>query len=546
MNKLQKRIWCTSIWLAMASLAAASEPNVAPNLECVVLYENSEGIFIDIGQEMGLQPDMAGWINVGSAPVARVEIVAVTHESSFLRLVTPRLAQVPDVGQPVTFSLDDGTVLIDPNAMLEEDEAFVPLLVPEQKDFPVSQAKNVRHGQLTIRHFFQETSDDLLDYQRTHLRTSGTVERLEGTPWSLEWSGDVSYRTGDGLADVEDFEEARWLVYRLAISRRFKDYSTLRLGRFIPRELPSVGTIDGIHGEKVVSERWRFGGIAGFKPFRDDLDFTFREPTVVPYFTYFSSDDPESQFSSTNGLLFSMYEGDTDRLALLSDQRARVGKWNIFATTEVDFDVGGQEYRDGTRLTRGNLLFSYLKEGWTPRFGADRFEKPDTEAERDLVDEIVLDAVEFFDDDTFTRAFVGANHRLSKNWTLDEEVSYTFSSIGDGVRGRVSLTRRNLFSRPGSSATISVFNILGDERDGFGGRVSGNLPMGSQFFLLQPSVSYQSVNFDDSGETFNYYDASLRGVWRKSASWNLFGGGSYSRSDGVGRSYLELGITYRW
>lgn len=512
-------------------------------VDCTIVYDTVEGFYVDVGVEKGLYKGLTGWLVRDGERLVRVQVAAASSRSSFVR---PLSARAP--GFPVP---QDGITLLftglRPAVAVDEDEAGrrrdpqAPLLAPELGDVGVNGPQNEIHGRVSLQEVYQTTTDGLLDYSRTQLRTSGEIDRLGGTPWSLEWSGSFAYRSGDGLEDVRDNERVRDEIYRLALSRRFEDYSTLRLGRFLPRELPAVGFLDGVQGEHVVSDHVRLGGMLGFKPDRDDLQFSTEELAAVPYVTYHEADD-DHEYSGTVGLMAAYYEGDLDRFAVLLDQRARFGQLDLFTSTEVDFDVGSFESRSGTRLTRFDLVGNYRFEGWSARAGLDRFEALDVEAERDLVTTLVLPDSAYFEDG-YWRYFVGGNHPFGNGFFLDEEVSYTDSSTDDDFRYRLTVGKRDVLWWPSATATLSVYNLVGAAQDGYGARLSAYIPV-TPAFMLQPSVAGRYIDYDTGDSVIKFVDGSLRAHWYLSPTWSTAGGVSWAASDGEQRILADLGITW--
>jgi hypothetical protein len=524
---------------------SGSEWDEAALLECEIQYETLEGFYVDVGSERGLSKTLTGWLIQDHERRTQVQVAEVTNGSSFLRLLSPRPLGFPRAGGQVSLLVEGlQPPVAEADTAGQTDDEFVPLLAPALEEVGVSDPRTVFHGKLTLRQLLQETSDGHLNARRTNLRTSGSLDRIDGTAWSLEWSGDFSYRVGSGYDKVRDVEEIRPEIYRLALSRRFDDRSIFRLGRFIPLALPSVGTVDGIQLEKVLSENWRAGGILGLKPFRDDLDFNTEEPTATPYLTYYV-EDQDQRYSGTAGLLGSYYEGDADRLALLVDQNLQWGSLQVINSNEVDFDVGGGETQKGMRLTRMDLALADRRPGWTPRLGVQYWERLDTEAERDLFDPIVLPEAAYFQDN-YWRYWVGASHQLGAGFRLDEEVSYTDADSNEALRWQVSLTRSGLGEWKSSSATLSVYNLAGVEQQGYGGRLSGYFPVTGSPLTIQPSVSARFVDYDSGVDDYRYGDLTLRGYWRVSQSWSAAGAATYAITDDVQSILVDLALTFHW
>ena len=517
-----------------------------------VVQATAEGLYVELERDVLLKRGQTGWVMRNGKRLSRVRVRGVTEESSFLVLLTPWQRGFPRAGDWVTLTLDSPVQTKQPevkpapsDTLKTGDNPPVPLLDNERWTKPSTGPSNIFYGRLSLRQSMQDSSKGYLDLFSTRLRTTGTVERLEGTPWSLEWSGEFAYRGDNGLNHLSGHDSVRPWIYQLALSRRFDDHSTLIAGRFVPKALPSIGYIDGVHGEKIISPNLRIGGVLGFKPYRDDLNPTFKEPTIVPYLTLTAGED-QRNYSGTVGILASIFDSKFDRAAILMDQIAHYDNVYVSSSSEVDFDAGGGDARDdAARLTRWNLAISQQRDGWSPRIGVDRFEQPDIEAERDLIDDLVLNEEDFIDGG-YWRSWIGATHRLSENYSLDETISFVESDYDDALRWTVSLTKRTFIQTPGASATTTLFNLAGSGQEGYGCRLSAYFPFANARASVQPSFSVRYTELDSSGDAFWHGDATLRGNWRVNRDWRLFGVTTYSVSDDDDRLLIELGITMEW
>jgi len=546
-----------------ALLAAGPAYGAESRVDCQVLYETREGIYVDAGRGIGIREKTTASLERGGERILQVEVVKTSEASTFLRIVS-RQGLPPRPGETLSLVYEQAPAGEEssskpPSPTVKtgdgDEKPFIPLLAPLDLGATAStEARNIFHGRLTLRQLYQKTGDSDHDASITSLRSSGSLERIDGTAWTLDWSADLSYRALDGLEDVRDFEEPRFDAYRLSLHRRFDDRSFVRLGRFVPVELPSVGYMDGIQGEKVIDENWRVGGILGFRPGRDDLVISVDEPTVVPYATLEAGSGPELHYSGTFGLLASMFEGEADRLAILAEQAFTRRKLSVLCSSEIDFDIGGAVERDGVRFTRLDLVADLaLSPGFSPRAGIDHYELPDNAGERDVIDPESLFIEEFFED-SWWRFWGGASHELPWRLRLTEEVGWLESPVDRGVRWVVTLTRTGVFGLETSSLSISAFNIDGVGAEGYGGRISAFLPFLENRLLLTPSAALRYADYGTSGETFFVpvdedifiVDVSLRGQWVISRSWDLLGGVSYAFSDDEDRFLVDFAISFKW
>jgi hypothetical protein len=219
----------------------------------------------------------------------------------------------------------------------------------------------------------------------------------------------------------------------------------------------------------------------------------------------------------------------------------------MYTSAEVDVDSGERQTRRGIELTRLDLSHHWqFSPGFALRAGVDRYERPDTEAERDAVAEIILPS-DFFFEQGYWRYWVGGSHALSAHWSLDEQIGYTDTESGDdGVHWQVGLTRRGLGSRSAGSASLYLYNVEANETDGYGARLSGYYPSANHRFYWQPSVGYRWVEIELDNEFARTIDASLRANWVLTHAWSIGGGLAYALTEDNDRLLVDIGVTLRW
>jgi hypothetical protein len=371
------------------------------------------------------------------------------------------------------------------------------------------------------------------------------MDRIGGSPWNFEWSGDLRYRDGDAFLSHPEYQEPHLDVYRAMFQRPLGEGGFLRFGRFVPYELPGIGFVDGLQGQIHQGEHARIGVVGGLKPNRIDLGASADEPLVTPYVAYETGPRDGRYYSGTVGLLNSYYDGDIDRLALLFDQRVGLARGlTLYSTATVDFDVGASETRTGTRLTQLDVsASSELTSFLTLRAGVDHWERPDHRAERDL---LPFQDDRFFDDG-YWRYWVGSGQKLPASLRLYEEVGYIDSDTVDGkMRWQVSVTRSGFGDWRDASVTVGVYNLIAYEDDGYGCRVSANLPLNKGTVLVQPAAGFRVLQTETQAAdiSLSYLSIGLDG--RISRRWSLFGGATYFDGDDVNSTLFELGLRYAW
>ncbi|TKJ36979.1 MAG: hypothetical protein CEE38_08730 [Planctomycetes bacterium B3_Pla] len=532
------------VWLAGS--AQAREVTISSR----ITYEIREGLYVDKGSDDGLRQGLFGSVRFDDGQVLGFEVLHAAEKSALLRLTGPakneRLA-----GQTVELvfehsapdqesKTEDGK-----SSTNKDDDKFTPLLAPAGWTVGLPKSSNISHGQIRIRQMLQKDNEGLLDYSMTRLGSSGSLDKIEGSRWSFEWSGDLAYRDGYALRYHPDYQDPRLDLYMASFHRPLGEGGFLRFGRFLPRELPGIGYVDGFQGQIRRADHWYLGAVAGFKPDRDNLDPSGHEPLVAAYATLKAGNRDGRYYLGTAGLLGSLYRGQADRLALLIDQRAGVGSsLNLYSTAEVDFDVGGAETRNGTRLTRLDVsAVSRVSSFITLRAGLDHWERADNRAERDL---LVIEDDRLFDRG-FWRYWLGSDQGLPWNLRLSEQVAFIDSPDYDyDPRWRIGLTRMGLLSWPAASVTATIYNFDAQNLDGYGGRLSAYLPLIKHKLFIQPVAGFRMLEAKPQSSDFEVSYLSLRVNGRLSSTWTLFGGFTHTYGDSIDSTLLDLGLRYRW
>ena len=527
-----------------------------------ITFEAQAGVYVDVGTEQGLRSGLSGTLQFDDGRMFTFEVLSVERQSALLRLaayrggesLTGRMVKVIFPQESLAQAEKTRAKPKDPNGSAESptafsrsgrQEEFVPLLAPIPRGPQTPGPPSTSHGRVQVRQMFQTDSEGDLDSSMTRVSSSGGMDRMEGSPWSFEWSGDLRYRDGDAFSSHPDYQEPHLDVYRATLQRPLGAEGFLRFGRFLPPELPAIGFVDGLQGQVHQGEHTCLGVVGGLKPNRIDLDASADEPLVAPYAKYEIGSRDGGYYSGTLGLLTSYYDGGIDRLALLCDQRAGLARdLTLYATAVVDFDVGASEIRAGTRLTQLDVsAASELTSFLTLRAGVDHWERPDDQAERDL---LPFPDERFFDEG-YWRYWIGSSQKLPGSLRLYEEVGYIDSETVDGdVRWQVSVTRGGLGAWRDASVTVAVYNLVAYGDDGYGGRVSAHLPLYQGTVLVQPTAGFRSLATDGQSEdlTLSYLSLGLDG--RLSRRWSVFGGGTYFHGDEVDSTLWEVGLRFVW
>ncbi len=539
-------IWCVSAAPAAES-QVGDEASDTGTVLCLVQNVTPDGIYANAGRSSGLRAGDEGVVRQDGVDIARIEVVRVTFASSILRILTIIGDAAPLPGDVVEITL----TRLDPSGGgestirdgTEDQDGFRPLLAPPPRPGKPTEPRNLTHGRIRLRTTLQMDDDSDLDYTRTQLGSSGALERIDGTPWTLLWSGDFDYLDGDSLAADDDGLELDWR--ELVLERPLLDGSMLSLGRSIPRSLPAVGYFDGARLDRVLDPTLRIGAMVGLKPDRGDLAPSLKEPVVVGYGTFVTPDQLVLSYYGSLGMLFSLYEGTPDRLAFLVDHRARYKQATLFQTAEIDFDIGGAVERTGTHVTRFNTSLDLpVSPATTLRTSVDHFERPDTAAERDFLPDIDADLL--FNSGSWRYA-LGASHRFGRRARLDGEVArLTGSAVDDDLRWRLRGTWIGLPGSERAQLTLSLFNLISQDADGVGARVTGFVPLFDGRVRFRPAIGVRVGEEQPTQDKFEFTDYSIALDGRIARSWDWNVSFTQSLGEGTRSSALFAALTWRW
>lgn len=519
-----------------------------------ITYRVEEGVYVDAGTEQGLQKGIRGQLIIDDGGTYVFEVLQSAGSSALLRLdghgewLVGKLEIQPAdlVFEPVD-SVDDAVGQErqkERGATVGQAEPFVPLLAPQQRLAEVSQSASISHGNLGFSLSMQTGTESGQDRMMTRVYSSGNIDRLFGSGWSLNWSGNARYRSGDGYRDHAEYETMQPLVYSAMLQHPLAGTGFVRLGRFLPYELPGVGYLDGAQLEIDAGRACQLGVMGGLKPDRINLDASPDEPTVVGYVTLEAGTRGAAYYSGTGGILASQYKGEANRLALLLDQRIALGsRFDLLSTAEYDFGIADTT-NSATQLSRLDLTASYrIFHDHALRAGASHWERADTPVERDRLE--IVDEALF--DDGYWRYWIGARHRLPWKLRLNEEVAYTVSDASeDAVRWRAGLTRTDLFGWSSANIQATVYNLEAMDSSGMGWLLSSYLPFVEGRYALRPVASMRWLDPDGGGDGFSVSYYALYLDARLAEAWLLTGGVTQTLGDGADSLMIDAGLRYSW
>lgn len=155
-------------------------------------------------------------------------------------------------------------------------------------------------------------------------------------------------------ANLGDEDDKAFLLRRFSYEiggTRFEE-RRMTFGRFLLRELPEIGVVDGVEWSRRMDDGQRFGFTAGFLPEPDgSLDGT-SDIGFSAWYRWVRDDSEETALTTAFHKTF--HDGDSDRdLVVLKAQHLPASGWSLLGTAWVDLHAG-DEVDEGLKLTEAH------------------------------------------------------------------------------------------------------------------------------------------------------------------------------------------------
>ena len=522
--------------------AAAGEDNLLGHI--MGMSGAIVGVDMDVFHE--LKPGDLGILMRSGVRIASVEVVRADHNDVFLRALGNTKDFSPLTGDTAYFTAADPSSARPEAGAGLGGEDLVPLLtpLPVAKKITPYKLSSRASGRVMFRQFYQAITPGAINQRITRADTDGAIERFGGGPWSFNWSGSGSYFNGNRPSISKDFRRFRPRARLLALSRPLGEGGFFRAGRFFPKELPGLGTVDGLALEAPVG--WlRIGGVAGTRPERLLQGFSSREQLGALYASSESGTPGQGSYAATLGVMHTLWLGKSDELALLFDQNFDLGPLlNVYQTLQVDVNDDAAQFHEGARLTRLDLsLNSNLKKWLTVRGGVNHFEPIDAAAERAFIGgglPLVMDT-------GYWRFWTGSGQSLPAEFNLDEEISWTRidGRLQPGL-WRATIGRQGLPWKPEGRAYVTGYNVSGPAGTDYGGSTGVTLPLLNGKLILDTNAGFRYDRGAASERILRLGDASLRLDWRPNRAWQVEAVSSTVKRGSAGSSTFSGGLSYRW
>lgn len=344
--------------------------SLRPNGACIV--DRGKRDLVQVGDRVVLTPRNGQIVQGRVAEVdertALVEladptaVVPIGTRGTFLLPKARRSAQAPAAqpSQPAR-----GNDAEPPKPAADEWQPGMPLLGNTRPPRP-EERPAAMHGRLygaanlvrTLGSWNQSYLDTGVDVEFDNPGGDGGIVRLHG---EFDWSTETSERTG---ADLR--------LYEFSYERggtRFQPWRW-QAGRFLQRDMPEFGLLDGIEVGYRREGSDRFGASFGYLPELDEDLESFADLQIAAWYVW--NQDVAERVSLAIGYQKSWHRLEADRdLVVVRARYLPLDGWDVSSTLWIDFYSGSDNLKnESVEITRAN---AFLTRRWGKDSGVELF-----------------------------------------------------------------------------------------------------------------------------------------------------------------------------
>ena len=511
---------CIHHWALLALLWMLSAPGANAFQDDVHIVEvrvtavSIGGVFIDHGRADGLRtgdqvrffplgrPVSTGVVRAVSRTSSRVEVQAIEGLEvgvvGRVRIPVTRLATEPVEGEG-----EDATEPEEADELSDDvpehppwehppeswDESM-PLLAPVEQIEPEDRKARVS-GRAYVDGL--STWDNGPVDQRFLIARSGVdvlYENVFGRGGALSFDGEISHRLSRVAGQDEDETFGRLDRFSYGWGFGADEPRSYEVGRFLQREFPEFGVLDGFEFGQRLPNGDRVGASFGYLPEPSKTMDTGDDLQIAGYYRFVS--DPDERVTVGTGFQKTWHQGHPDRdLAIVTALAQPVDRMSLYGSAWVDFYGDGDTAKpDAVELTQLQLSSTYTTEGGHGGgLFASHFRWPDLE--RDEFGSLTPEQIRR---NRTSRIGVNGWGRLSEHVRLSGRFDYWEDQDGNGFSGEIRADLADLLYDRGL-VSLSVFETEGQFTSGLGARVFAN----RRFDAGTVTGSWDATSFEQSG-----------------------------------------------
>ena len=326
-----------------------------------VQYVSAENVYLDGGQADGLAVGARLLVLGQPGSKAEIEVVYVAAHSASCKVISATGdIQVGDVVQVKEIPK------IDTAAVADTSKPAVTPVAPVQKPLPppVKRTQSTVTGSVSLLdYYWNDHTAANLDFNQTTARVSLKARRLWGKEMTLSVRGRGRFdkRRRDYRSDVvrDDWQNRLW-----EFSLSYEEPSAkinFQAGRILPRGAGTIGYLDGLLVEGLLSPRVHAGMFGGSYPGWLSEEHGLSLMKGGGFITYATGDYRNLHFEQNLSAVGEYHGGDINREYLVVQGRLSQGSdWGLSHTGEIEINRSWRKSRAGKTFELSNF---YLN-GW--------------------------------------------------------------------------------------------------------------------------------------------------------------------------------------
>lgn len=345
--------------------------SLRPNGACIV--DRGRRDLVQIGDAVTLSPRAGGTLRGRVTEIdERTALVELADPTAVVPIGTRGFVMVPKARRAVVppqpqLPVERAPAVEAPPKPVKEDEwqPGMPLLGNTRPPRPSERASTLRgrvYGAANVVRTLNAWDQSYLragvDFEADNLRGDGGTVRFHG---EFDWLTETSEQTGTDLR-----------LYELSYERGGNRFEPVhwQVGRFLPRDMPEFGLLDGVAVGRRREGGDRFGASFGYLPELDEDMDSFADLQLAAWYIW--NQDVAERVSFGMGYQKSWHRLEVDRdLVVLKGRYLPLEGWDVSGALWIDFYSGSDNLKNETvEITRGNL---FVSRRWEKRGGAEVF-----------------------------------------------------------------------------------------------------------------------------------------------------------------------------
>jgi len=344
----------------LAATAIQAQINIT---QYIVTYISAEHVYLDSGQDKGLQIGDSLLIKHNANKVIWLQVIYVAEHSASCKILSSgqkiKVGDIAESGKPDIKVLKDQTLKITQPPVTEN----------QQDQSNLKKNRTRISGNLGLEWYqFIDQSASKLNFSQPGIRLSFKAQNLWERPYNIRLRLRSRYNQRQRAYSSEiPQNEWRNRIYEMYFA--YEDEQALinfRFGRIISNTFSGVGYIDGGLIQNNISREFRWGIFAGTQPQWQYSDFQTSLQKYGVYGSYRSGDYPGGRLETTLALVGEYHGKIVSREFIYLQSSYSYSKYlNIYQSAEIDYNRTWRQRKTNENMALSSLYLSgnfYLTE----------------------------------------------------------------------------------------------------------------------------------------------------------------------------------------